>query len=729
MTQFIKLSLGTDRKEVLKLIFSENPTLKKFFDSNLKFENALTKLKQFFTNELENRPEVKSFYENMASGRENFNKLEWTDFALIRIMDYLEHEGNEFDDLNLRGKRIKSEPFRQLWNAYKTGESKANIYFLKDFLNLFRQFTGENQRPEITHELVKEWMERHPSGLDEKVVAQREKNKRRILKVIIDKIDSGNIKNAKYNFDSENSSEEKMETALKWWDDMWFHLKFAIREPDLLNEMLDNSLDEETMQVLWDARKAGIPIFVNPYYLSLLDVGETGYAKGADLAIRDYILYSKELIEEFGHIVAWEKEDDVEPDKPNAAGWILPNDHNIHRRYPEVAILIPDTIGRACGGLCSSCQRMYDFQNGRLNFNLDKLAPKESWEEKLEKLMDYYENDSRLRDILLTGGDALMSQNNSLRKILNAIYEMALRKKEANKSREKKYAEIMRIRLGTRLPVYLPQRINEELIEILSDFKNKAAAIGMKQFVVQTHFETAMEITPEAKRGIEMLRSAGWIVTNQQVFTASASRRGHTAKLRKALNETGVLPYYTFSVKGYLENKHNFATNERAVQEQIEEKAFGIIPTEEFEAFRKFPEDAPNLTKNIANLMNKHNLPFLATDRNVLNLPGVGKSLTFRTIGITNDGRRILEFDHDHTRTHSPIIEQLGKVVIIESKSVTEYLEQIAGMGEDVNDYRGIYGYSIGETEPRMPVYEYPEYDFELTDEITNIEIEDCVYA
>ena len=54
-----------------------------------------------------------------------------------------------------------------------------------------------------------------------------------------------------------------------------------------------------------------------------------------------------------GQIRAWEREDVVEAGRPNAAGWLLPDGHNIHRRYPEVAILIPDTMGRACGGLCA----------------------------------------------------------------------------------------------------------------------------------------------------------------------------------------------------------------------------------------------------------------------------------------------------------------------------------------------------------------------------------------
>ncbi len=106
----------------------------------------------------------------------------------------------------------------------------------------------------------------------------------------------------------------------------------------------------------------------------------------------------------------------------------------------------------------------------------------------------------------------------------------------------------------------------------------------------------------------------------------------------------------------------------------------------------------------------------------MLNLPGVGKSLTYRVIGITRYGRRILAFDHDNTRRHSPAIHDMEKVVIIESKSISEYLKQLESIGEKAEDYENIYGYSIGETEPRMPIYEYPEYDFELTGEMTNLE-------
>lgn len=58
-------------------------------------------------------------------------------------------------------------------------------------------------------------------------------------------------------------------------------------------------------------------------------------------------MYSNELVDTYGSIKAWEKEDMVVADEPNAAGWLLPEGHNIHRRYPEVAILDPRFDG-AC---------------------------------------------------------------------------------------------------------------------------------------------------------------------------------------------------------------------------------------------------------------------------------------------------------------------------------------------------------------------------------------------
>ena len=59
----------------------------------------------------------------------------------------------------------------------------------------------------------------------------------------------------------------------------------------------------------------------------------------------------------------------------------------------------------------------------------------------------------------------------------------------------------------------------------------------------------------------------------------------------------------------------------------------------------------------------------------------------------------------------------------MENKSVAAYLRQLKEMGEDVNEYRTIWNYCEGETEPRFSIYEYPAYPFKATDRMTNLEL------
>jgi len=184
-----------------------------------------------------------------------------------------------------------------------------------------------------------------------------------------------------------------------------------------------------------------------------------------------------------------------------------------------------------------------------------------------------------------------------------------------------------------------------------------------------------------------------------------------------------VLPYYTFVVKGYSENRANHAPVAGAVQEEREEKIVGRTPERYHEDLRRMPEHAERMVHAVSDLRGKCCVPFLTTDRTVLNLPVVGRSLTFPVIGITRYGRRVLQFDHDPTRAHSPIVDSMGKVTVVESKSMREYMRQLREIGEDTTEYENAYGYSIGQTQPRLPVFEYPEYDFEVTDELTNFQM------
>ena len=645
----------------------------------------------------------------------------------IRLL--LHYDGQDVHELST-GQDMSVQTIRLLYQFLT--ERLENIEMPTDLFielfQLFKRLQGETV-PLPSPQRIKSRNDRWATGLDEEVREERDENKERMLHLLIQKIENRKSKpSVRFHFEEGMSYEEKYELVSKWWNDFRFHLSMAVKSPAELNRFLGNSLSSETMYLLNRARKKGMPFFATPYYLSLLNI--TGYGYNDD-AIRSYILYSPRLVETYGNIRAWEKEDIVEEGKPNAAGWLLPDGHNIHRRYPEVAILIPDTMGRACGGLCASCQRMYDFQSERLNFEFETLRPKEAWDSKLRRLMTYFEKDTQLRDILITGGDALMSQNKTLRNILEAVYRMAVRKQRANLERPEgeKYAELQRVRLGSRLLAYLPMRINDELIDILREFKEKASAIGVKQFIIQTHFQTPLEVTPEAKEAIRKILSAGWIITNQLVYTVAASRRGHTTRLRQVLNSLGVVCYYTFSVKGFNENYAVFAPNSRSMQEQQEEKIYGQMNPEQAEELYKLletkvdTEEKEDVARQIRRFMRKHHLPFLATDRSVLNLPAIGKSMTFQLVGLTEEGKRILRFEYDSTRHHSPIIDQMGQIYIVENKSLAAYLRQLGKMGEDPEDYASIWSYTKGETEPRFSLYEYPDFPFRITNKMSNLGI------
>ena len=705
---------------------------------------TFSQLKQIYTQEMPElvemaavSPTVEDFKAGLLKHLDSCGMVnEVAEEAREQIRLLLQYDGQDVHELST-GQDISVQTIRLLYQFLT--EKLENIEMPTDLFvelfQLFKRLQGENV-PSPSPQRIKSRNDRWDTGLDEEVREMRDENKERMLHLLIQKIENRKSKpSVRFHFEEGMSYEEKYQLVSKWWGDFRFHLSMAVKSPAELNRFLGNSLSSETMYLLNRARKKGMPFFATPYYLSLLNV--TGYGYN-DEAIRSYILYSPRLVETYGNIRAWEKEDIVEAGKPNAAGWLLPDGHNIHRRYPEVAILIPDTMGRACGGLCASCQRMYDFQSERLNFEFETLRPKESWDSKLRRLMTYFEQDTQLRDILITGGDALMSQNKTLKNILEGVYRMAVRKQRANLERPEgeKYAELQRVRLGSRLLAYLPMRINDELVDILREFKEKASAVGVKQFIIQTHFQTPLEVTPEAKEAIRKILSAGWIITNQLVYTVAASRRGHTTRLRQVLNSLGVVCYYTFSVKGFNENYAVFAPNSRSMQEQQEEKIYGQMTPEQAEELYKIletkvsagineektKEDA-DTAKQIRRFMRKHHLPFLATDRSVLNLPAIGKSMTFQLVGLTEEGKRILRFEHDGTRHHSPIIDQMGQIYIVENKSLAAYLRQLSKMGEDPEDYASIWSYTKGETEPRFSLYEYPDFPFRITDKMSNLEI------
>jgi len=260
---------------------------------------------------------------------------------------------------------------------------------------------------------------------------------------------------------------------------------------------------------------------------------------------------------------------------------------------------------------------------------------------KLDKAIQWIADTPEIKEVLITGGDPFLLSNDKL--------ESMLYKLSRNKN-------IQRIRLGTRTPVTLPQRITDSLVKDINHFHSP----GKREIVIITHFEHPYEITHQAMRAIQKFRRYGIDVYNQLVYTVYNSRRFEATALRNKLRLIGVTPYYTFNTKGKEETDDYRVPFPRLLQEQKEES-------------RLFPGT-------------------VRTDECVFNVPGLGKNYLralqdHDVIGLLPDGRRIYEF-HPWEKKLS-----LVNTYVYTDVSIHRYLQRLKAMGENISEYKSIYYY------------------------------------
>lgn len=131
-------------------------------------------------------------------------------------------------------------------------------------------------------------------------------------------------------------------------------------------------------------------------------------------------------------------------------------------------------------------------------------------------------------------------------------------------------------------------------------------------------------------------------------------------------------------------------------------KGLGIVGIPE-----RIPAELPDL-------LDKYRQPFLATDRNVMNLPGIGKSMTYQTVGMTKEGKRILRFSLDARRRHSP--KWITRGDLYRGEQVDRGLfAPIASVRERVEDYCSLWDYSGRAHGIPLCPFEYPEPRIEIT--------------
>jgi len=203
-----------------------------------------------------------------------------------------------------------------------------------------------------------------------------------------------------------------------------------------------------------------------------------------------------------------ELDDDAQVADPLAEEVLSPVPGLIHR-YPDRVVLI---VSNRCAVYCRFCMRKRHVGGeGELPIDADNL----------ESALTYIRSNTEIHDVILSGGDPLMLDDDSLFTILSRL-------------REIKHVKI--IRIGTRIPVTLPKRVTPELCNMLSRFH---------PLYINTHFNHPAEITDASAKACELLANAGIPLGNQTVLLRGINDDCSTMRdLMTGLLELRVRPYY-----------------------------------------------------------------------------------------------------------------------------------------------------------------------------------------
>ncbi|SHK10343.1 lysine 2,3-aminomutase [Paramaledivibacter caminithermalis DSM 15212] len=436
----------------------------------------------------------------------------------------------------------------------------------------------------------------YKTGLAPDVIERRRQNKKAILEML-------------------GGTEED------WLNYRW-HLKMVLRKVEDIEKIIElSSYEKSCIETAIDNK---VPFGITPYYLSLMDKKKDKL--NHDRCLRTHVIPNKTYLDkilkngiEHMELLDYMHESDTSPE------------NLITRRYPMIAIVKPYSW---CPQICVYCQRNWELKNDN---SIDAAFSSKD----LGKAIDWFRNNSRVKEVLITGGDPLILNNEQIEYILKAFSEIE---------------HIKRIRIGTRTLVTMPMRFDDELLSILEKYHK----ISVRTISIMTHVQNAYEITEEMANVIKKIRMLGIDVYNQQVFTMQNCRRFETSFLRENLKAIGVSPYYLFNLKGKEETSDFKVPVARLLQEQKEEARImpGIVRTD------KAVFNIPTLGKNYLSSWQDHDI-----------------------IMILKDGSRVYEF-YPWEKYMTPV-----NTYLYTDEPIYNFLNKLKALGENPEDYKTIWYY------------------------------------
>ncbi|MBO7318146.1 MAG: lysine 2,3-aminomutase, partial [Bacteroidales bacterium] len=274
------------------------------------------------------------------------------------------------------------------------------------------------------------------------------------------------------------------------WNDWKWQVKNRIETLDDLKKYVTLTPEEEE-----DVKKTlqTLRMAITPYYISLID------PNNPDCPVRKQAVpTAKETYQSPADLLDPLHEDEDSP---------VPG---LTHRYPDRVLLL---ITDMCSMYCRHCTRR--------RFAGQKDA--ESAVDRIDRAIEYIAKTPQVRDVLLSGGDALMVSDERLEYIISRLRQIP-------------HVEI--VRLGSRTPVVCPQRITDNLVNMLKKYH---------PVWLNTHFNHPQEVTKEATEACAKLANAGIPLGNQTVFLRGVNDCVNTMKkLMHELVKMRVRPYYIY---------------------------------------------------------------------------------------------------------------------------------------------------------------------------------------
>jgi lysine 2,3-aminomutase len=281
--------------------------------------------------------------------------------------------------------------------------------------------------------------------------------------------------------------------SLDRWRDWKWQLKHCIKDVATFEKLLDYTFPEEKRKDI-ETTISKFPMSITPYYLSLIDTDNIEN----DPIFKQSFPDIREL-----DIAAYDMEDPLHEDADSPVPGIT-------HRYPDRVLFL---ISNVCAMYCRHCTRKRKVGDVESIPNRDQI----------EVGLQYIRNTPQVRDVLLSGGDPLMLSDDYLEWILSEL-------------RSIEHVEI--IRIGSRIPVVLPYRVDEKLVSMLKKYH---------PVFLNTQFNHPRELTKSSRKAVEMLADAGIPMGNQSVLLNDVNDCPRIMKkLVQKLTYSRVRPYYLY---------------------------------------------------------------------------------------------------------------------------------------------------------------------------------------